>query len=205
MTTKTAFGVTLGTLLLALVPSGCSWRSFGVEIHAVRYASERVGWAVGDEGLVMRTTDGGKTWSRQSSGVTAALRALAVTRTADGSYAGVAAGEAGALVRTLDGTTWRRADVSLSETLRSAATSADARLVLVAGDGGTLLRSEDRGASWTSIAVGPANVTSVTLDGRGSVAIATDDSGATWESRDRALHFECVVGAEGALARNFAP
>lgn len=202
MRTMTAFGTAFVSAVLAFVPSGCAWRNLGDDINAVRYVDVHQGWAVGDDGVVMHTTNGGRTWLRQPSGVTADLRALAVARAPDGRIAGVAVGEAGALIRTVDGSAWQRADVSLSETLRSAAMTDDARLALVAGDGGTLLRSEDRGASWLSVAVGPANVTSVTLDGRGSLAIATDEAGATWESRDRAQHFECIRGADGALAWN---
>jgi photosystem II stability/assembly factor-like uncharacterized protein len=197
----TVFGIALSTSL-ALV--GCAPRNVGLDLNAVSYATDDLGWAVGDEGVVMHTTDGGRTWRRQPSGVTADLRALAVVRAADGHTTGVAAGDRGALIRTLDGTNWRRVDISLSEALRSVAASDGARLVLVAGDGGMLLRSEDRGASWTSVPVGSSNVTSVTLDGKATVAIATDDAGATWESRDGAQHFECTFGADGALARNFA-
>jgi photosystem II stability/assembly factor-like uncharacterized protein len=168
----------------------------------MRFATARAGWAVGEDGLVMHTPDAGKTWTRQASFVTSDLRALAVAVASDGRFVGVAAGDAGALVRTRDGTTWRRVDASLSETLRSAATSANGSLLLVSGDTGTLLRSEDFGVSWASVAAGSANVTEVTLDARGDVAVAVDDAGATWESRDRARHFECVGGADDTLAQN---
>ena len=150
----------------------------------------------------MRTADAGKTWTRQASGVTADLRALAVTVSRDGRFVGVAAGDNGALLRTSDGATWRRVDASLFETLRSAATTSDGSLLLVSGDAGTLLRSDDGGVSWTSLVVGSANVTEVTLDASGSLAVAVDDTGATWESRDRARHFECVHGTDGTLAQN---
>jgi photosystem II stability/assembly factor-like uncharacterized protein len=199
VTTKGVF------VLVVLVACACNTgadRFAGRDVHAVRYASERAGWAAGEDGLLMRTQDAGKTWTPLASDLRADLRAIAVARTHDGRFVGVAAGDDGALLRTSDGATWQRVDASLFETLRSAATTPDGSLFLVAGDSGTLLRSEDGGVSWTSIVVGSANVTEVTLDAKGSFAVAVDDTGATWESRDRARHFECVHGTDGTLAKN---
>lgn len=45
-------------------------------LHAVQFCDENEGWAVGDEGVIWHTIDGGKNWERQSSGVTASLRSI---------------------------------------------------------------------------------------------------------------------------------
>jgi photosystem II stability/assembly factor-like uncharacterized protein len=208
VSTKAILVLAVETATVALLACACdgSAESFaGRDVHAVRYASDRAGWAAGEDGLLMSTRDAGKTWTRLASGSTADLRALAVAVTRNGRFVGVAAGDDGTLLRTSDGETWRRVDTSLFETLRSAATTSDGSLLLVSGDSGTLLRSDDGGASWASIVVGSANVTEVTLHASGRLAVAVDDTGATWESRDRARHFECVHGTDGSLAQNVEP
>jgi photosystem II stability/assembly factor-like uncharacterized protein len=45
-------------------------------LHAVQFVDDREGWAVGDEGVVWHTIDGGQTWDRQPTGVRASLRSL---------------------------------------------------------------------------------------------------------------------------------
>jgi photosystem II stability/assembly factor-like uncharacterized protein len=45
-------------------------------LHAVQFVDASEGWAVGDEGVVWHTIDGGKTWERQTTGVNASLRGL---------------------------------------------------------------------------------------------------------------------------------
>ncbi len=45
-------------------------------LHAVQFWDNREGWAVGDEGVIWHTIDGGKHWERQPSGVRASLRSL---------------------------------------------------------------------------------------------------------------------------------
>jgi photosystem II stability/assembly factor-like uncharacterized protein len=45
-------------------------------LRAVQFLNAKEGWAVGDEGVVWQTIDGGKTWDRQSTGVRASLRSV---------------------------------------------------------------------------------------------------------------------------------
>ena len=43
-------------------------------LHAVQFVDGNEGWAVGDEGVVWHTIDGGKTWERQPTAARASLR-----------------------------------------------------------------------------------------------------------------------------------
>ena len=43
-------------------------------LHAVQFVDAVEGWAVGDEGAILHTIDGGKSWERQRSGTAASLR-----------------------------------------------------------------------------------------------------------------------------------
>ena len=45
-------------------------------LHAVHFADAKEGWAVGDQGVVWHTPDGGKNWERQISGTLASLRSV---------------------------------------------------------------------------------------------------------------------------------
>ncbi|WP_173346122.1 WD40/YVTN/BNR-like repeat-containing protein [Pseudoduganella dura] len=61
---------------------GATWRPArkvptSAMLTAVAFADDRVGWAVGHLGVVLRSIDGGVTWERQLDGVQAAQLALA--------------------------------------------------------------------------------------------------------------------------------
>src|SRR6516162_7314019 len=45
-------------------------------LHAIQFVDDKEGWAVGDEGVVWHSIDGGKNWERQSTGVRASLRSV---------------------------------------------------------------------------------------------------------------------------------
>src|SRR5262245_65663822 len=64
---------------LALIPSSAraDLRYFDdAALHAVQFVDAQEGWAVGDEGVVWHTIDGGKKWERQPTGTRASLRDL---------------------------------------------------------------------------------------------------------------------------------
>src|SRR6516165_12643946 len=71
--------ISLLVLGAVLCPSvrGADLRNFeDAALHAVQFWDNREGWAVGDEGVIWHTIDGGKHWERQPSGVRASLRGL---------------------------------------------------------------------------------------------------------------------------------
>ena len=77
-------------------------------LHAVQFVDDREGWAVGDEGAVWHSIDGGKNWERQPTGVRASLRSLHFITPFVGWIAGreelpLGAGSAGVLLYTRDG------------------------------------------------------------------------------------------------------
>src|SRR5262245_4270480 len=82
-------------------------------LHAVQFLSRDEGWAVGDEGVVLQTIDGGKTWERRPIGTQASLRSLHFLNPLVGWVAGREelphGGSAGVLFVTSDGgVEWRR-------------------------------------------------------------------------------------------------
>src|SRR5438309_10160041 len=82
-------------------------------LHAVQFVDADEGWAVGDEGVVWHTIDGGKTWERQPTGVRASLRAVQFQSPYIGWVAGREelpdGGSVGVLLYTRDGgLKWQR-------------------------------------------------------------------------------------------------
>src|SRR6516162_569096 len=70
-----------GALLLsaALVPAASAGepRTFeDAPLHAIQFVDDSEGWAVGDEGVIWHSIDGGKNWERQPTGVRASLRSV---------------------------------------------------------------------------------------------------------------------------------
>lgn len=73
------------------------------------------GWAVGEAGTILATTDGGATWKAQASGTRSSL----VKVTFADAQVGWAAGSHGEMLRTLDGgATWQSFSLGRSEHIR---------------------------------------------------------------------------------------
>ncbi|HEX7318497.1 MAG TPA: YCF48-related protein [Pyrinomonadaceae bacterium] len=78
----------------------------GRRLNAVWFASHERGWAVGGEGVILATADGGRTWRPQASGVGDDLNDVRFFDEAEG----WAVGRGGALLHTRDGgRTWAEA------------------------------------------------------------------------------------------------
>ncbi|MBK6347308.1 MAG: T9SS type A sorting domain-containing protein [Bacteroidales bacterium] len=107
---------------------------------------------VGDNGIILRTTNGGTTWVPQNSGTT--FRLLSVSFT--GPNLGTVTGENGTILRTINGgSTWTAQSAGISADLRSVSFSGINNGMIV-GDRWTgsaiscvILNTTDGGASWT--------------------------------------------------------
>jgi len=102
-----------------------------------------VGFAVGDAGTILKTTDAGMTWSPLTSGTTNALYDVYFSDATQG----VAVGERGLILRTTDGGAgWQGVTSSVTDSLRSISFSGESGIA--AGDSQDILYSTDAGASW---------------------------------------------------------
>lgn len=115
--------------------------------YAVAAPDARVVWAVGSGGKIVRSEDGGQSWTRQASGTDVNLQGIA----AWDEQAAIAVGNDGVVVVTADaGQTWKRAEIPASgnpnKLFRVRIANGTAWAV---GEFGALLRSDDRGVTWT--------------------------------------------------------
>ena len=165
-------------------------------LTAVSFADEKNGWAVGHWGAIMRSADGGETWTLQRSD-TSVDRPLFSVYVADAGH-GLAVGLWSLLLATADGgKTWNevklpappeggKADRNLFAVFANRKGS-----IYIAAEKGTVLRSEDRGGTWSYLNTGYKGSfwTGCSLeDGtllvgglRGTIYRSTDD-GRTWSA-----------------------
>jgi photosystem II stability/assembly factor-like uncharacterized protein len=151
--------------------------------------SRSSGWsfAGGSGGSIYRSTDGGDTWTLQSSGTTSAIR--------DGNgFVGslaVAVGDGGTILKTLDGgLNWSPKPSGTTANLYAYREGA-ANHMFVAGASGTMLRSTDLGETWHPIATGTSadlydvdtsgqNANFMLAVGAGGTILRSTDAGSTW-------------------------
>ena len=102
------------------------------------------GWVVGNDGVILHTTDKGETWEKQDSGVIGALLSVHFVDENEG----WAVGDGGTVIHTTDGgALWDTQNSGVAEQLRSLffANSSDGWAV---GKGGVIINTRDGGDSW---------------------------------------------------------
>src|SRR4051812_32798756 len=134
------------------------------ELTAVTFINADRGWAVGDRGVIWHTSDGGRTWKLQNSGVTCRLEAIQFID-ADNGYAVGGWTQAythethGVALRTRDGgKTWQNTPDLTLPGLKHVRFF-DVRQGWALGDGSPLdpsgvFRSEDGGRTWAPVPKG---------------------------------------------------
>lgn len=190
------------------VDSGVDARLFSVGVNAQGLAV-----AVGAFGTVLKSDDGGVTWSRLpidwSANVEPGIEPHVYAVQVDDDGTITLAGEFGLILRSADaGGNWQvahKSDISLfALQLR-----ADG-IGYAVGQSGTILRSSDHGASWADVASGSnAILLGVHSSAQGKVvvsgmrdALQSDDDGVNWRRLGSAdfgtAWYQGVAAAEGA-------
>lgn len=145
--------------------SGTTFNLYGVHFPE----GTQVGYAVGQAGTILKTTDGGGSWVAESSGTGNKLNSVYFLNNSTG----FAVGERGAVLQTTDGgATWSMASGTGTDPLEYVAFPGNGQTGYIGvnprAGGGKVLKSTDGGASWTSVTVGFALNTSY------SCGMATD-------------------------------
>jgi photosystem II stability/assembly factor-like uncharacterized protein len=201
------------------------------DISSVAFPTSDIGYVVTFDGTVLRSADGGRSWSRRTAlpGTSATGSGFATARdivftAPDVGLAVIGAGAGGAILRTTDGgNSWtpvQSAPAALNELLDTATTTPVAALYAI-GNEGLVYRSTDDGQTWEqrNVTVGTPPLSLRTIDcadsetcivakEQGDELFRTSDGGTTWTpvtpSTERVFAAEFVsatravaVGASG--------
>ena len=189
-------------------------------LRDVAFVNTATGWAVGDLGTILKTTDGGVNWTAQNSGSTATLLAVDFIDLSTG----WAVGSGGIILKTVDGgTNWVLQTSGVTGTLYDVDfTDSSNGWVTGLFIGGIILMTSDGGSTWTAHGTGQlpiyygmhfvdANVGWVT--GIQGAIERTTDGGLTWSAQQSgtsstllALDFVdanrgWAVGSEGTVLK----
>jgi len=119
-------------------------------LTGVTFHDKNLGWAVGHDGVILRTRDGGNRWEKVRNAPDECRPLLDVWFRDD--RHGFAIGAYGLCLRTNDGgTRWQEIRISEDDWhLNQMARSTDGRLY-IAAEAGQVYRSDDEGATWITL------------------------------------------------------
>ena len=115
-------------------------------LEEIHFINSSTGWAVGYNGTILKTTDGGDTWVTKNSGVTSTLRDVFFI---DASNGWTVSQIDGRILKTEDGGESWATKASLGVTLIGVH-FIDANTGWVVGAGGTIRKTTNGGDSWSS-------------------------------------------------------
>jgi len=160
----------------------------GFILNSIEFIDGAHLWAVGDGGRILATTDGGKTWCAQNSGVWDDLEGVKFTDARHGWAVGF---ENGTILRTEDGgVTWERIQATMTSGLDSVSFS-DPQHGWIVGQNGVILATTDGGIHWQRQQINSSLFNSAWLLSvnfidsdhgwaTGRALLATSDGGKTW-------------------------
>jgi photosystem II stability/assembly factor-like uncharacterized protein len=163
-------------------------------LWAITFVDNQHGWAIGDYGLILVTTDGGKTWIPQVSNTQESLVDIAIVK---GAQTGWIVGSGGTILATTDGgKTWRKQNEGIQNDLYGVSFVSD-RQGWAAGRG-VILSTENGGKTWIQQYSNSAddlqggiffiNAQQGWAIGRGAndngIILTTDNGGKTWTTQN---------------------
>ena len=165
---------------------------------------EMTGYTSGYGGLIMKTTNGGTSWLRQTSGTSYNLFAVHFPLDVQTGY--VVGGDVssnGCILKTTDGgATWNRIS-GLIDRLWSVHFPVDDQTGYAVGENGFMCKTTNGGTSWASLPRGPSfrfycvrfprDVQTGFATGSGGVIIKTTDGGTTWSMQTSGASFYSVA------------
>lgn len=208
-------------IILTTANAGQTWTKRIIPnrpLRGVAFLDAMTGTAVGDDGYMLQTTDGGLTWVPRSSGTANTLTSVAF---ADANT-GIAVGWNGTARYTTDGgATWKAGTVGPDMWLFDVTFPSSGVAIAVGrdGDNALILRSTDGGVTWSTQVNGLGGFLSAVSFGDadtgtavGEVILRTEDAGQTWTSQDNPaggiadvyfvdVNTGTILGDSGAILR----
>lgn len=162
------------------------------KLRAIAFADPATGIIAGEKGLILRTEDGGRTWTQLPAVTEENLREAVF----QGANAWIA-GHGGVILHSADhGRTWTRQTSGTTFPLESIH-FANERLGWAAGWNGVILRTMDGGSTWETIKTDAASWSLRSITFRGEKEgwavgflgqlLHTDDAGQTWTQLESPL------------------
>ncbi len=134
----------LSLLFVCVGEAQSAARGFHYDLLSVVFPSERDGWACGRWGTILRTADGGKTWTKQQTGTLDMLTSVNFVDAKNG----WAVGDRGTILHTADGgQTWEKQKSPTEILLMSVQFVSPAKGWAV-GEKTTILHTSDGGKTW---------------------------------------------------------
>jgi photosystem II stability/assembly factor-like uncharacterized protein len=165
---------------------------------------ERI-WAVGHDAVIVHSGDGGKTWKRQFYAPELEMPLFDVWF--ENARHGLAVGAYGLVLETFDGGgSWERRVIHEEEVHHYSLAPGPKGALYCVGEFGTILRSRDRGDTWTRVAspyegtffgVGVLGDDSVLAFGLRGTVFRSRDEGESWEKVETGT----TVGLFGVIER----
>ena len=118
-------------------------------LYTVCFTDASHGWAVGNDGTILATTDGGAHWVAQTSGTTQYLMSVSFTDSSNGWAVG-GGGDVSPILGTTDGGAHWVAQTSETTAQLNSVCFTDASHGWAVGDEGTILATTDGGAHWVA-------------------------------------------------------
>lgn len=172
-------------------------------LTGVSFPDARHGWAVGHDGVILATQDGGSTWTRQDDGKDLATVWLDVLFRDP--LHGFIVGAYGKFAVTTDGgKTWTAAKPAEEEVHYNRVSAGSDGHLYLAGESGTVLVSRDGGKEWNRVeapydgsffGVLPLDGARIIAYGLRGHILRSDDHGATWEPLNSDVRVLIMGGA----------
>jgi len=173
------------TVILAAIFTVFVYSQSEVNEHCIKFENPTTATLVGEDGIIMKTTDNGLTWAEQLSGLTNTLYGLS-TFDANNSFT---VGENGTILKTTDGgNTWVIVISGVTVHLYDVEALALDN-IFVCGENGTILNSTDAGDTWNPVANSSAEILNDIkfynsslgfIVGNNGTVLKTEDGGLTW-------------------------
>ncbi len=189
----------LDTLLLTVDTVWSNWTMntsvTGQALRSVELVDAGTAWAVGDNGTIIKTTDGGGSWEVLDTVVADDLQQVHFTSQSTGWIVG----RNGTILTTSNGgDTWSIVDTDFNYDLFDMSFPASGEIWLVGSL--ALFNSSDGGSSWEAVPTGTALLPSFNdvafadgdiglVVGNSDAVLRTEDGGDTWEYRRRGTQF----------------
>jgi len=158
-----------------------------LNLNSVDFIDVNNGYAVGVNGIILKTTNGGLTWTTSPSGTILNLNSVDFIDVNNG----IIVGDSGTILKTLDGgLTWTPSPAVTGDNLVSV-DFVDANTAFAVGFTGTILKTLDGGLTWTPSPSGTSSLQSVDfidvnngiIVGPGGTTLHTTNGGLTWTTQ----------------------